>query len=309
MTQLSRLATIAILLAIVMAAGCSTPQAQPDPAAPPRLPAAAAPKPAPKADPAQAANAAWSRARHSATEDSYRAFASKYPRDRHAGQATSLAAGLAWRHAQRAWDRGDGSGFQQFVDRYPHDRHANEARRMTEPVHVTLADAVQRGWVRSRVTGNGLQSVDLTVTRRARRPLDVSIPAGTFFVSAGSSQNMVACADSSADLSASRSADVTVSAACANFYEAEPDQSNRFSVKAEHPDPMLRRLLAVIGRQNPDQNASQLAIWSITDNPSRDDVAGHIVPTPSDDDYHGAAHLLRAAGIKPASRQMFRSGS
>lgn len=195
--------------------------------------------------------------------------------------------------------------YQAFADRYANDPHAAEARKLAKPEDIELAKAVSLGWVRSDVSGAGLQSVSLTLKRTTSRPLHVLIPAGTFFVSNGSAQNMVAREGSSADLATEKTAEVSIDASCANFYLDQPDSENRFSVRASHPDPKLRKLLAVIARESPPSIVAQLAIWSLTDNPSQDEVDGHLNRAPDADDYHQAAALLREAGIRPSSRAMF----
>jgi hypothetical protein len=237
------------------------------------------------------------------TDAGYRSFAKEHPSDPRATTAKQYGARLAWRHAENA---GTADAYQEFQQDYPDDPRASEAGKLAQGEEISLTDAMQRGWVSSHIVGDDLQNVSLTVERRVHRPLRVSIPAGTYFVSGGDAQNMVACEDNTADLTSSTSAAISVGAACANFNLEQPDSSNTFSVRASHPDPKLRKLLAVIARENPGSRETQLAIWSITDDPSRDDVAAHISPNPDTDDYQQAAHLLREAGINPHSRQMFQ---
>lgn len=171
---------------------------------------------------------------------------------------------------------------------------------------MTLSEAMRRNLVSTRVTGSGLQSVSLTIKRSVRRPLRIVVPAGTLFECGdGDAQNMVATSDSEADLTSSNTFDSSVSAACANFYLDQPDGNNSFSIHAAHPNSTLRKLLTVIGKNSPRSIVAQLTIWSVTDNPSRAEVASHIDPSPDDDDYRDAATLLKEANIKPSSRRMF----
>ncbi|HLJ53740.1 MAG TPA: hypothetical protein VKT77_01810 [Chthonomonadaceae bacterium] len=256
-----------------------------------------------KPDPLPTAEQAWKAAGKSHKEQAYLDFASRYPADGRAAKARAAATAMGWRHAQSA---GTVQAYSAFLQRYPNDPHAAEARKFTEGETLTLSQALQRDLVSTRVTGSGLQSVSLVVRRKSRRPLRVTVPAGTYFVCGGGAQNMVATGDTDADLTATDSVDTSVSAACANFYLDQPDEGNTFAVRPAHPSPELRRLLKVIDGKRPESIVSQLAIWSLTDNPSRDDVANHLNRAPEMDDYHAAAALLRDAGISPSSRRMFQ---
>jgi hypothetical protein len=292
---------VALLIPLALA-GCASTGSDSGTRDAPPAPAPTAPvtSPQPKALAGSATSAgantgasvdkAWQIADRTHTEDAYLGFAKDHPDDPRAAKAKALAGRLGWLHAQSV---GTTAAYQALLDKYPDDPHAAEARKMV-------------GLVSSHVSGDNLQSVSLTVLRRVHRPLRISVPAGAYFVSGGSAQNMVACSDTIVDLTSDTSTEVSVPAACANFYRDQPDPSNSFSVRDAHPDPKLRKVLAVIDREGPDSTASQLAIWSITDNPSRSDVSGHITPAPETDDYRRAAKLLRDAGIRPSSREMFR---
>jgi hypothetical protein len=268
------------------------------------VPAVATPKAAPKplVD-TVAIDKAWKKAVSANTESAYDGFAAKYPSDPRVPKARTAAAALAWKHAENA---GTVSGFDAFAMKYPNDPRAAKARQLEKGDEIRLTRAISRHLVTVRTNGDGLQNVSVTIKRLVKRPLKIDLPVGTYFVSGGDSQNMVSCEADTADLTDSDSADLTVRAACANFYLAQPDQDNRFQVRDAHPNRSLRKLLKVIGQENPSSISAQLAIWSLTDNPSRDEASGHVMPSPSDEDFHEAAKLLRSAGIRPSSRAMFQ---
>jgi len=303
MKKLISLVAIGALL-IASVCGCTSKSETSESSAAVAPPTSARPAPPPPPDPRIEADKAWKLADTAHTEEAYNGFVSRYPQDTRAANARSSAAKLAWAHAQKSATT---EAFRNFAEHYPGDPHASEAEKMAKGEEISLTDALHHHWVRSHVSGSGLESVSITVKRLVHRPLKLTLPAGTLFVCGGSAQNMVACEDSSIDLTGTDSAEISVTAACANFYLDQPDQSNNFSVQKAHPNPQLRKLLAVIAKTSSSAIARQLAIWSLTDDPTRDEAEGHTTPGPEPADFKAAAALLRHAGIKPSSRRMFEN--
>jgi len=300
--------TIATLLVLATLCGCSpnnnTPVTNPAPVAPTPPATTVTPPAKPQIDPQAEADKAWQNAEKLSSETSYSGFATSFPQDSRAAKAIVSAGRMAWGHAQRA---GTANAYREFASNYPNDSHVAQAIKLAEGEEVSLTDAIKHGWVRTHITGSGLESVSLTVKRLVHRPLKLTLPAGALFVCGGGAQNMVACSDESIDLTSSDSEEVSVAAACANFYRDQPDGSDKFTVTTAHSNPQLRKLMAVIAKGHYRAIVRQLAIWSITDDPTRSEAESHTMPGPDPADFKEAAALLREAGIKPSSRQMFQN--
>lgn len=180
---------------------------------------------------------------------------------------------------------------------------------------VNIIEAVQRGKVKAEVSGSGLSTVTLTV-RRMKGAIWVVIPVGTFFVNAGDAQNMISTTEEVIDLTGWDSAAVAISAACANFHRAEPDSSSSFTIRSTADTPELHRLMQLIARGHPSTVVTQVAIWVVTDDPSREELDstyqssfspfGPGSPAASDADIEEARRLLREAGIDTTQKRLFR---
>lgn len=181
---------------------------------------------------------------------------------------------------------------------------------------VNLPEAVRQGKVKAEVAGSGLSSVTLTVHRVGKEGIRIVVPVGTFFVNAGDAQNMISTTEEAIDLTSRDSATVAIDATCANFHRAEPDSSSSFTVRSTTGNPELDRLTKVIARKQPSGVVTQVAIWVVTDNPSREELDstyqssfspfGPGSPAASDDDIEEARKLLREAGIDTSRKQLFQ---
>lgn len=248
------------------------------------------------------ADRAWTSANKSHTEDSYQAFAIKYPGDPRATKAADLAGGLAWQRTRRA---GSQEAYRDFLANYPDDPHAADAMKDVRSYTVSLTRAISNHWITASACGTGAYSVALLINRSAPMPMKVTVPPGTYFKPNGNFQDMISCQDSTADLTRSASTNITVVARCGNFYKPGPGPNDGLAILESDPNPDVRALMAVIAQEKPSPTASQLALWSITDNPSRDEV-GSVGEGSAPGDFQQAAHLIRAAGIDPTTKRMFQ---
>jgi len=181
---------------------------------------------------------------------------------------------------------------------------------------LTLLEAVQQGKVKAEVSGAGLSAVSLTVQKMGKERIRIVVPVGTFFVNTGAAQNMITTTEAVIDLAGRDSATVAVAAACANFHQAEPDSASSFMVQSTADNPELDRLMKLIAKQHPSETVAQVAIWVVTDNPTREEldstyqsslspfVAGS--PAASDADIEAARKLLKEAGIDTTQKRLFR---
>ena len=175
---------------------------------------------------------------------------------------------------------------------------------------IDLLSAIDAGLVEAQPTGNGLQSVRLTLTSKAGHPLDIDIEPGTVFASrSGGVQSMVSRASRTASLSPGASTDVTVDAACANMNLRTPSSSNSFDIKGSG-NADLNSLLALSALSRESFRVQQFAIWTLTDNPTRAGFVGlgtgGAGSGPSDDEINSIRSLFQRAGVNPANYRATR---
>lgn len=250
----------------------------------------------------QSASLAWARADRTHTRDAYAAFVAAHPGDPHCAEARHKIANLDWNTAS---EDGSPAAYRKFATHHPGDPRDAEAWEKVRGEKVDLADARKRGWVHAHVTSQDMSDVHVSLRRTTSKHLRVTIEAGTYFVCRGSAQNMVACNGVTVDLNDNKTHSVSLDAACANLHREEPQGRDSYSVRGSKPGSELDRLAKAIADTSPSEPARQLAIWAVTDNPSRGEVADALMIPPTEDDYKDAAHLLQQAKIDPASKRMF----
>ena len=134
-------------------------------------------------------------------------------------------------------------------------------------------DLLKSGKIEVKTQGNGIQSVDLSVRKKAPGPLTVKVPVGTFFVSAkASSQNMVTTAESEVTLNDSDWHTVSADAACANRPRHIPGDKDRFSIQKSPNQKELAQLMPFLDKANVDYATRQAAVWIATDNADYEDM-------------------------------------
>ncbi len=150
-----------------------------------------------------------------------------------------------------------------------------EAQAATREASISLDDAVAQGLVTIATDGNGLDSVELTLSARRPGSLVVTIPAGTIFAAtSGGVQNMVVREEQTVVLEgADAEVSLTVPAACINMTLEAPLTGNHFSLGGPAGGDLARLVNLPTFRERPFR-VQQFAIWTITDNPAPDEYAG-----------------------------------
>ena len=168
---------------------------------------------------------------------------------------------------------------------------------------VDLITAVKQGLVVARATGNGIQSMDLSLSSKTSDVLDVTVPAGTIFgANAADVQSMVATSGTDILLNPGDSnTPLTVNVACTNMHLNAPTSSDTFYFRVSKSRDLLA-LLNLADFQQADPRVQQFAIWTITDNPARDAFVGLETSNgpsgpPTDDEINQIRQLFTKAGI------------
>ena len=182
--------------------------------------------------------------------------------------------------------------------------------RNAPPARVDFADAVSRGILSAEVRGNSLTNVQLAVTSSAAENLLVTIAPATFFESQSAGvQNMVSTGSQEFRISPGQRISQSVNAACANMRLDTPAAANTFAVSGQHSAEMAA-LLGVPSFNREPFRIKQFAVWTISDNPSRNGFTG-LTGTggsgpPTDAEIARIQELFRAAGLDPAQWRALR---
>lgn len=243
------------------------------------------------------------------TEENYREVLERYPNHADSTELVERMGSAAWITTESANTL---NSYTEFADEYQSHPNAVVAKDRLEIESMTLAAAVAAGLVEAIVTGNGLSSVSVRVTRkRPGRLLSLTTEPGTYFAASGGGyQNMIATGLATFDLINSRTATRRIPASCANFRRSTPGLKNLFSVRPAAPGSELRRLMATIAEAGATEVVSQVAVWVITDDISPSTLrSGYVrgnVPAASASDIDRAEALLEQAGISTADKRLFR---
>lgn len=169
-------------------------------------------------------------------------------------------------------------------------------------LEVDLRDALAGEMVEMTVTGRNLEELDIELESLVDLPLDLVIDAGLVFRPASSGvQPMVVIVDTFISVDPGDTASYTLAVACASMYLDGPDSGDTFRLAAKPGAADLRRLFRVDAFHAADFRVQQFAVWTITDNPSRDGYVGlgyfGVGSGPSNAEMKEIKALFRAAGI------------
>lgn len=144
----------------------------------------------------------------------------------------------------------------------------------TAPIReVSLAAAISEGLVTAKGTGDSLQTLDLQITSKAAETLEISVPAGTYFVpKRAATQTMVVIAVGWVEVPAGETVKVTLQVACAQMHDDQPGAAGKaeaFTVRAAPAKGDLAKLLQADAFAEADFRLQQFAVWTITSNPTK----------------------------------------
>lgn len=138
-----------------------------------------------------------------------------------------------------------------------------------------LRQALTDGLVSVTGTGDGLQSLDLSLTSEVDFDLDVSIEVGTQLEPrVRGTQLMVVLEAQTVTLAANATADVTLEVACAEMHQDQPTGDDTFHVLDAPPQADLVRLLQIPEFRVESDRVQQFAVWTVTNNPGRNGYVG-----------------------------------
>lgn len=173
---------------------------------------------------------------------------------------------------------------------------------------VELIEAESQGLL--EVNGSGrssITSIQIKIISKSDKSLQVTILPGTMFIAGTGVQNMVATAKRVIFLERNATVNVSIIAACANMHLNVPEATDSFELGSEPIPEDLIKLLALEDFTENSVRTMQFAIWTITDNPERDDYVGigsfGIGTGPTDEELAAIIELFRRAGISISQYQ------
>jgi len=175
----------------------------------------------------------------------------------------------------------------------------------------TITEALKKGKITVEAEGAGLSTVSVTIKKTTQEKFKVLIPVGTYFVAKGNYQSMVSRGKVIADLTVDKEVSEWVPASCANASKEVPRKGDEFDIALSPEAEDLRKLMEVIAKKNPGEVVTQVAVWIVTDDISRDELdsryrrfrglapvlPGGGEPAASDEDVIKAMALVEEAGI------------
>jgi flagellar basal body-associated protein FliL len=179
------------------------------------------------------------------------------------------------------------------------------------PTSVDLQTAITQGIVQATVEGMNLQQIKLNLKSNTDHTLEITVKPGTTFISQSSGvQNMVSLYPTTIYLEANANSYKTLSVACISMNLETPSSQNSFAI-GESTSADLLKLLNLRDFQDATFRVKQFAIWTITDNPTRNGyvglTTGAIGSGPSDDEMQKILQLFINAGINTQNYRALQS--
>ena len=168
----------------------------------------------------------------------------------------------------------------------------------------TIVDLVEEKLISVSISGVSMDAVALHVTSISPEPLEIHIPAGTFFLAENPSvQNMVARHAASASVDPGDIVDIKVDAACASLHLAAPGAADTFAMVRASELPEMGKVIDQLNKTPVDYPVEQAAIWIVTDDASYDELGMLVGGSPfgpaliQEEDATRAMMLTDEAGV------------
>jgi hypothetical protein len=175
---------------------------------------------------------------------------------------------------------------------------------------ISLRDALAADMVVLRARGENLQQMDIEIESKVELSLEIEIEAGVVFSTRSAGvQPMVVITDTHLQLEPKLSVEWELDVACASMHDDEPTSSDTFTLAPKPARADLRRLVGVDAFHDADFRVQQFAVWTITDNPSRDGYvglgSGGAGSGPTRPEMRQIRALFEAAGIDTSRYRAF----
>ncbi len=176
------------------------------------------------------------------------------------------------------------------------------------PQEVELTAAKNQGIIEFTVYGlSTIDSIQLKLTSKSSLSLDIVVLPGTMFLAGTGIQNMVVIKREVVLLLPNSNKTINIDAACMNMHLDVPGTTDSFGIGTTPIPDDLIKLLALEDFSQSTFRVQQFAIWTITDNPKRNDYVGigsfGIGFGPDDEEIAAIKELFQKAGISISKYQ------
>ncbi|OGO24637.1 MAG: hypothetical protein A2Y54_03045 [Chloroflexi bacterium RBG_16_51_16] len=175
---------------------------------------------------------------------------------------------------------------------------------LTASQEQTIVDLVEKKLISASITGVSMDAIALHVTSISSEPLEILIPAGTYFLAENPSvQNMVARHAANASLDPGAILDIKVEAACASLHLAAPGPADTFAMVRASELPEMGKVIDQLNTTLVDYPVEQAAVWIVTDDASYDELGMLVGGSPFgqplilEEDAVRAMMLVEQAGV------------
>jgi hypothetical protein len=146
------------------------------------------------------------------------------------------------------------------------DRRSARTANLPEG-YVDVITLSERRLIRIQGTGDSIFQTQASVTSRVRTPLKIRIPLGTYFVSPGTFQNMVARRQYEFELGPRATQHISIATSCMNPRLAVPNSADRFLGVARAQEELCRFLQAAVHEHF---MTVQAGVWAVTSGYTRE---------------------------------------
>ncbi|MBN1160469.1 MAG: hypothetical protein JXA17_00760 [Dehalococcoidales bacterium] len=177
---------------------------------------------------------------------------------------------------------------------------------------VELLEATNQGLIELSVSGRStIDEIKVEITSKCNRYLCVIILPGTMFVGGTGIQSMIVTKLKEILLEPGEIKYTYVDAACGNMELDVPSGDDLFELYTGTINTDLKKLLELDGFSEYTFRVKQFAIWTITDNPKRNEYVGIVIGVgwgtgPSDEEIETIKDIFQEAGISLAPYQALR---
>jgi uncharacterized repeat protein (TIGR02543 family) len=144
-------------------------------------------------------------------------------------------------------------------------------------IEIDLLEGINQGLINVNASGSGsLNRISISIKSNSDKPLKIILTPGILFKSSSSSvQSMISLArrEISIEPQSSRLLD-DIASACVDMLADVPRQYYQLSVQPPPDNQDLMSLLNLADLRNESYRIKQFAIWTITDNPGRNQYVG-----------------------------------
>lgn len=211
----------------------------------------------------------------------------------------SLMATVRWLISEKDEDNGDDK--------------KEEPKFETYSGTYTLAEAIDSDKISVEISGTGYssgQSMRIKINSNLNMIINITLKPGIVLANSGSGQNMITAESKTIKVKPKIEVDIEIEAYCLDAHKDNPSSSETFSIQADsgkYGEDAIKLLQSLedVSDYKKSVIAIQIALWVITDDISREDIAFDF----SEEDINDAKWLLENVEIDISNKKLFNNDS